>query len=472
MKLSLALLTLPCWLAACALAPPPVTVPLPVADAWTAPLPHQGRLQDLSQWWQQFDDPTLVMLIDAAQQVSPTLASAQSRITQARAAEQLAAAALRPLADATASSSRGRQTTLIGAPLATLSQARLQASWETDLFGGLAANRTAAQARLQGAQAQWHEARVSVAAEVATLYFHWRACQALADVARQDSNSRATTARLTQLTAKAGLAAPAQTALAQASGAEGATLLTQQQAQCDTDLKGLVALSGLTASKLQEKPPFRHIAIDDKAIFLIANIPAQALRQRPDLFNAERDVAAASAEVGNAQAERYPRLSLTGSIGQLSMRSGGNTFDISTWSIGPVALTLPVLDGGKFAANLAAAQARYDEAAALYRAKARQAVREVEEALVALDSSHARRTDVQTAISSYQTVFNATQARYTAGLGSLAELEEVRRTTLGATSALIAYQRDTVTAWIALYRAVGGGWTPDASATPLRTTTP
>ncbi len=455
---------LPVWLAACAVQPPPGPVALPIPADWQAPLPHHGQLQDLSRWWQGLGDPVLVDLIDAAQQVSPTLASAASRLAQARAAEQMAAAATRPLADASVSTSRGRQTTLIGAPLAALSVARVQASWEADLFGGLAANRSAAQSRLLGAQAQWHEARVSVAAEVAQLTFGWRACRALVDIAQQDSESRLQTARLTQLSAQAGLAAPANAALARASAAEGIARLSQQQAQCDTQLKGLVALSAWRESELRQKLTSPPVSVDAFAIFSIATVPAQALRQRPDVYSAEQEVAAASAEVGSAQAERYPRLSLTGSVGQMNVRTGGNSLDLSTWSIGPIAVTLPLLDGGKFAANLAAARARYDEAAALYRAKARQAVREVEEALIALDSSRTRRAQVQTAADSYRAVVQGAQARYQAGLGSLGEWEEARRAALAAESSLVNDQLDTQQAWVALYRAVGGGWTPEATA--------
>ena len=456
----LSLFSLPIWLVACALPAPPATVTIAPPAQWQAPLPHHGQLDDLARWWQRFADPVLLNLIDAAQQVNPTLAAAHSRIEQARAGEALAAAALRPLADASASTSRGRQTTIIGAPLAMLSQARVQASWETDLFGGLAATRSAAQARLQGAEAQWHDARVSVAAEVAGLYFNWRSCQDLLAVAREDAQSRTTTARLTELSANAGFAAPSSAALARASAAEGSAKRVQQQAQCDTDVKGLVALTAVDEPDLRQKLLSAQSAPAHAATFSIANIPAEALRQRPDLFNAEREVAAASAEVGSAQAERYPRLSLTGSVGALNLRAGGVSTNISAWSIGPLSVTLPVLDGGKFAANLSAAQARYDEAAATYRAKARQAVREVEEALVALDSANARRQDVQTATASYRTMFQATEARQRAGLAPLSELEDARRTALAAQSALISYQRETLGAWIALYRAVGGGWTP------------
>ena len=198
-------------------------------------------------------------------------------------------------------------------------------------------------------------------------------------------------------------------------------------------------------------------------------MPAQVLAQRPDVFNAERDVAAASADVGTAQAQRYPRLTLNGSIGLAQLRTGGVSTSLDTWSIGPLALTVPIFDGGRRAANVDATQARYDEAAALYRARVRQAVREVEEALVQLQSTAARQTDTARAVDGYRASFTATQARFDAGLASLVELEDARRTLLAAQTTATALQGERMAAWIALYRAAGGAWKQsqaDTSSSP------
>ena len=184
------------------------------------------------------------------------------------------------------------------------------------------------------------------------------------------------------------------------------------------------------------------------------------LAQRPDVFSAERDVAAASADVGQAQAQRYPSLSLTGSIGASRFSSGGQSADLSTWSIGPLAVSLPLLDGGRRAANVQSAQARYDEAAALYRAKVRQAVSEVEQALVTLQSTAAREADAQIAVEGYRASFTGTEALYKGGLASLVELEDVRRSLLAASLTQVSLQGERLAAWVALYRALGGGFTP------------
>jgi NodT family efflux transporter outer membrane factor (OMF) lipoprotein len=462
----------PLLLGACALQHPPAAVsanspsqwfaPLP-APAGSAGLPHNGALTDLTQWWQQQGDPLLVELIAAAQAVSPTVATARSRIEQARATRVAAGAALLPSLDATASASRGRSQPPAGpgpAPVTTTLQTGLQASWEIDVFGGRLAGRDAAGERLAGAQAQWHDARVSVAAEVANQYYSLRTCRQLEAVTRADASSRGETARLSGLSTRAGFTAPATDALARASAAEASGRATQQRAQCELDLKALVALTGLAEPDIRQKVAAAPDLPAQKAMISIANVPAAALAQRPDLFSAERDVAAASADVGSAQAERYPRLSLSGAIGSARFRAGGVSTTLDTWAIGPLALTLPLFDGGRRAADVDAAQARYEEAAALYRARVRQAVREVEEALVTLQSTAERESDAQTAVSGYRASFTGTEARYRNGLASLVELEDARRVQLAADTALATLQRERRSAWVALYRAMGGGWTP------------
>lgn len=447
----------PVALGACATASPPAQVAAPLPAGWQAPLPHQGSLQGLSQWWTQLQDPLLVELIDAAQSISPGVAQAQSRIAQARATQVASRAALGPSLDGQASASRGFNEQVAG--IATTAQVGLQASWEMDVFGANAATKTAADQRLAGAQALWHEARVSVAAEVALQTSSLRTCLQQLNVAERDAQSRSETSRLSALSEQAGFTAPATASLARASAAEAAARASQQRMQCDVELKTLVALTG------REEPALRaRLAASVTAqpapdsLFAIAALPAQVLAQRPDVYNAEREVAAASADVGSAQAQRYPRLALSGSVGAGWVRTGGVTTDLSTWTIGPLALSVPLFDGGRRAAQVDSAQARYDEAAALYRARVRQAVSEVEQALVRLQSTAERNTSARIAAEGYRASFDATQARYRGGLASLVELEDARRTSLAAENALIALQHERQAAWVSLYRAAGGGW--------------
>lgn len=442
-------------LVACAVNRPPEQVEAPAPPQWYAPLPHGGTLADLALWWQQFNDPLLIELIEAAQSVSPTVASAASRIEQARATRVAAGAALLPTVDANAAAARARQPP---APVATTVQVGAQTAWEVDIFGRNRNAGRAAQYRFEGAQAGWHEARVAIAAETANSYVNLRTCERLLVVANNDAKSRAETSRLTKLSADAGSTAPAVAALARASAAEASARATQQKALCDIEVKSLVALTGMPEPRLREKLGARWVEPERFALVALDAIPARQLLQRPDVYVAEREVAAASADVGSARAEQLPRLTLSGSVAIGKARTGGATVDAESWSIGPLALTLPVFDGGRRAAQADAALARYEEAVALYQARVRQAVGEVEQALVTLESARARSEDARVAVEGYRASFAATEARYRSGLASLIELEDQRRVTLAAETALVGLQRERVAAWIALYRAVGGGW--------------
>jgi NodT family efflux transporter outer membrane factor (OMF) lipoprotein len=463
----IAALALTC-LAACAGGPapdPPATTDGADHPAhWQAPLPHHGELTALSQWWRQFDDPVLLQLIDAAQAASPTLAAAAARIAQSRATQVAAGAALLPSLDANASAVRGKQDFVSG--LGNTGSIGLQSSWELDLFGGQRAARAAARARLEGAQADWHDARVAVAAEVATDYTGLRACEAQAEQARQDSASRDETARLTGLSTQAGFESPANAALARASAAQGKNLLNQRRAQCDVLRKGMVSLTGIDEPTLRARLLPGTAQLPVPSSIALSSVPAEALTQRPDLSAAERELVAAAADVSQARAARLPRIALNGSISAARFESSdfGNQSG-TLWAIGPVSVSLPLFDGGTRRANLAAAQARYDSAGVTYRGKLRNAVREVEEALVALQSTADRHADAQTASNDYAASFRATEARFKSGLASLYELEDARRSALQAEAALTDLARERTTAWISLYRALGGGWSGSETRT-------
>ena len=170
----------------------------------------------------------------------------------------------------------------------------------------------------------------------------------------------------------------------------------------------------------------------------------------------------ASPNCGNPQkAQRYPRLTLSGSVGALRVSSMGRETNLDTWSFGPLAVTLPLFDGGQRKANVVSAEAAYAQSVSVYRGKVRQAVREVEEALVNLQSTDARKQDAAVATAGYAESLAATQARYGQGLASLVELEDARRNALAAESAQLSLGLERNRAWVSLYRALGGGFEPD-----------
>ena len=467
-------------LAGCAVTSPPGAIDADVPPQWYAALPgnnittgaglpHNAKLSNLFQWWQLQNDAVLVELIDAAQRVGPSVITARANIEQARALRSVSSGALLPSLDGVGSISRGSSLAGPsggagggGSVIATTSQLGLQGSWEIDVFGKNAAKRDAAQERVMASQARWHDARVVVAAEVASQYYRLRSCEKQLALTAQDAQSRAETSRLTASSTAAGFNAPAVAALARASAAEGASRLSQQRAQCTVDVKALVALTAINEPALVQKLARSLADAPDgqpqQAIQAVASVPAQAIGQRPDVYSAAREVAAASRDVGSAAAARLPRLTLTGNIGTGRTRISGQSQGFDTWSFGPLALSLPLFDGGVSRSNQDIANAKYDEATGKYQSVVRLAVREVEEALVNLQSTSERASDTNIAADSYRASFAGTEARYKAGLASLVELEESRRTLLAAQGAVIALQLERRSAWIALYRALGGGW--------------
>ncbi len=437
------------------------------AAAWQAtqpePRPHAGSTRRLTDWWAQFGDGALDTLIAAAQTHSGTLAQAAATIARARSDAIAAGVAGSPSLDAIASMNRAAFT--FGGPAAyrTQSQIGLQSSWEVDLFGGLARQRESAEANLQANVAQWHDARVSLAAEVANDYLNYRHCEIQVAQSVADAASRAATARMTEAAGRAGLQSRGTVALAEGAAAEAAAVVSQRRAQCEISLKGLVALTAMDESALRALlARNRAAALPEPAQFRIDSIPAQVIAQRPDIAAAERKLAAASANIGQGEADRYPRLTLAGSITPTRIAIGSApTLSLTTWSIGP-SLILPLFDGGRRSANVDALRAEYLAAESGYRAKVRAAVREVEQALVRLSSAAARETDTATSARGYRTSLEGAQTRLRAGLGSALEVEDARRVSLAADASVLALAQERVAAWIALYRAVGGGWTPDA----------
>jgi NodT family efflux transporter outer membrane factor (OMF) lipoprotein len=491
------------WLTGCASGPPAQPenrAPAPaLAATWQAPLPQAGQAPartanaaiaanaaeaagaaaarapiaagalNATTTWAHFNDPLLPGLVAAAQQASPTLSAARARIERARATRAAAGAALLPSLDAVATATQGRSAPRGGATASvTLG---LQTAWEIDLFGGAAAGRDAAQARLQGAQAAWAGARLAVAAETASSYLDLRACEALSVQARADAQSRGETAKLTELSVRAGFTPPADAALARAGAAQSRNQAVSQAAACDTLVKSLVELTDIAEPALRRQlAPRTALLPQPGALTLADTLPAALLSRRPDLAEAERNVIAAAGERSQTQAREKPSLSLTGSLAGGAGRASGITATGANWSFGPLVVDFPLFDGGRRAADSAAAQASYDDAVAQYRGLARRAVREVESALVALQSGSQRMDDALGAAQDFETSLRATAARQQGGLASLFDLEAARRNAVTAQSALIDLQRERAGAWISLVRALGGGW--DATTLSAAATTP
>jgi NodT family efflux transporter outer membrane factor (OMF) lipoprotein len=448
------------------------TAPLPTAANWQAPQPdgndlpvaHQGDPNNLKQWWEGFQDPVLNRFLSEAQQVSSSVADAKARIEQARANLVGAESSLLPSLDFSAEANRSAAS-FGGMPFVwTRFPVGLQSSWELDLFGGLARQKEAADRQLESRNAAWHDARVAVAVEVGNAYLDYRYCEAQLQTVQANSASQQESARLVEIAGNAGFHASADVALAHASAAEANRTLLQQQAQCDRAIKGLVAITGLAETevrKLLRGVAERIAKLPNPSTFHIDSVPARVLLQRPDLAAAERDVAEASANIGVELAKRFPKLSLSGNITPTLQNINGAAFFLAqTWAIGPT-LSLPLFDQGKRAADVEVARAQYQAAESKFRSKVRTAVKEVEEALVRLNSAGKSLPEAQKAVSGHRSHFQAMQELYQSGLGNLLDVETARRNMLSADMAVKELEKERVSAWIALYRAAGGSWNQD-----------
>jgi NodT family efflux transporter outer membrane factor (OMF) lipoprotein len=454
---------------ACAVPGPRTDMPETLPVQWYAPpLPHQGQAGALTDWWAQLGDPALAALVALAQERSASVAGAQAQVAGARAALAGAESAGGPQLAAVASASRGLSQ---GAPLATGVGAGVQASWALDVWGQNAATVRQADAQVAAANAGWHAARVLVAAETARLYHGLRACRAQLQITRGDRESRRATADSAALSERAGLTAPAVAALARASHADAEGRLAQQTGQCEQQFKAMVALTGEPEPALRERLGNAAVVPDGRSMaerLVVAAVPAEVIRQRPDVARAQQELVAAAEGVGAARAALWPSLSLSGSWlrNRLSGAAGDSSFN--TWSVGPLTLSLPLIGRSGLNAAATAAQARYEASGLAYAATLRQAVAEVEQTLVALAALEQQQTASRTAVAGYTRSFEATQARYRVGLANLNELEEARRLKLNADSGAVALQLEQLNTWIGLYLALGGGFDPQVSPEPAR----
>ncbi|CAH0286465.1 efflux transporter outer membrane subunit [Pseudomonas mediterranea] len=440
-------------LSGCVLGPDYRVPAVPVATKWQAPLPHGASVAALADWWQQFDDPALAELLRLAEADSPSMDQAWANIALARATADSDAADALPKVDGQLSKGRGGQQTGTQRLGGSGASAALDAAWEVDLFGKLRRNNEAARSRVEARVDDWHDARVSLAAQVGDYYVQYRGCQKLVLAYRDQAQSQQDTARITRQSFGAGFTSSADAALADASAASSAAALVQQQSECEVLLKSLVALTGGDEERLIGVLGKTPAQLPEPAGLNVQRIPADMLRQRPDVASSERELAAANAEIGVAQADRLPSLSLSGTF------SVGNTVGQHTrsWSLGPV-LSVPLFDGGKRRAAVDGAKATYDAALAVYRQALRTSVMEVEQALVRLDAARRRESDVERSTAGFRESFEAIDRNWQAGSVSLLDRETARRQALTAEIELITLQQDQVRYWIALYKALGGGW--------------
>lgn len=444
------------------------TLPTPVTDsnlalppAWknAGAFPVAAPAKDLTRWWGRFDDATLNRLIGEALQGSPDMVSAGARVREARARREAERASLFPSLGGSASTgSRITKSDQGGTVSSNSYSAGLDASWEADLFGKRRSSLEAASANLGVAEENLHSVQAALAAEIATAYTNLRANEARLSVLKRNLSTREQTAQLATWRMKAGEADTLESNQAQSSlesARAGVPALEQAIAQGRNSLAQMVgrspgSLDGILADGGKGIPnPSQSLAI---------GIPADVLRQRPDVRVAGYQVLAAAAGTRVADASRYPSLNLSGTLG-LNALSAGKIFNPETVSAGLAAgLTSPIFDAGRLRANLAAATAAEEQAVENYRATVLTALSDTENALIACRRTAERLATLEKATQLAREADALAQQRYQAGEIDFSDVLDTQRSLLGLEDSLLNTRTDRTTAYIRLYQALGGGW--------------
>ncbi|MFM2405445.1 MAG: hypothetical protein RL223_3325 [Pseudomonadota bacterium] len=448
-------------------------------------------------WWAAFDDPLLLRLIDEATQAAASVDSARATLQAARAALALAEADGRPTLSLGGSAQRARSGT--SGVTGNSFHVGVDAAWEPDLFGATASTVQAAQADVHTRIAELADARVSVAAEVALDYVALRLAQQRLEIAEANLASQRETLQLTDWRVRAGLAsavdlAQARTSVAQleaqrpalalsaASYRHALALLTgRAPAALDALLAAPAAAAAEASAATATAPPAAaprtattppdstpRTRLPQPPATLALAFPADTLRQRADLRAAESALRAAAARIDAADAARLPSLSLSGALGLTALSLGGLDGGALAASLG-AALSLPLIDGGAARARIAQQQAVLEQARAAWRSTALTALKDVEDALQALARDRERVTALAEAERAARDAAQLARWRHEGGLIDFQTVLDTQRTRLSAEDSLASARADVVSDHIRLFKALGGGWQPEAPTAALAT---
>jgi NodT family efflux transporter outer membrane factor (OMF) lipoprotein len=416
----------------------------------------------LAQWWTRLGDDQLDALITQALRANPSLQSARQAVLQSRAQRDVQQAGLLPTADASASARRARQGNSGSANTLGLG---LDASWELDLSGRLRAGLRASEADLAASEAALQGSHVSLAAEVALAYVDLRNQQQRLLIAESNLASQRQTLQITEWRLQAGLttslvAEQARTVVAQTAAQVPALQSAMAQAR-----HALAVLTGRPPAALDaELAALRPLPSPPADLAL--RFPADTLNQRPDVRAAAQGVRAALARVDQADAARYPSLRLSGSLGlsaaTLGALGGGSAVAASLLG----SLSVPVFDGGAARAQVRSQLAALEQSRLSYQSTVLTALQEVEDALAALSGDRLRLQQLEQAAESAAIADLLAQQRYASGLVDFQTVLETQRSLLSAQDSVAGTRASLLSDHVRLYKALGGGWSPEDAAVP------
>ena len=452
----------------------PAQVPTAYAEATAEPA---AATADLESWWTLFGDATLTDLVARAVRGNLDLQGTAARIVEARQQEIVAGAPGKPQVQLDTSAARNRisenaiplppgaaghggSPSPFGIPGAEFNSFRagLDASWELDLFGGDRNKVAGAHARAQAAEWTARDLEIAIAAEVADHYLTLRALQAREAIAWDELSRQRELLSIVRARAAAGVVSQLdvdqQQALVDGAEARGYPL----EAQIRAEIHALGVLVGeAPESLIQTLTP---VAAQPRVPAAPPpGLPSDLLRRRPDIRKAERNVAASAADVGAAVADLYPKITLSGQPGFVStslstlVNWGSRNYSVSA------GLLWPILEGGRLRAQLAAANARQTQALLAYRQSVLTGLKEVEDALARYQADEAQRGSLQASLEQARAAEALARDQYRAGVTAYTPVLGGQQAVISGEDQLAQTEAACALDVVALYRALGGGWT-------------
>ncbi|CAG9165858.1 efflux transporter outer membrane subunit [Cupriavidus pampae] len=430
---------------------------------WKTATPADGHSR--GEWWRIFGDDELSRLIEAANSSNQDLAAAAARVRQARAFTGATESDLYPQlsvgVDPTRTQYSSASVAYLGGsmpPVQTLIRARAIASYELDLFGRVASSVNAARANDQAAQNLFQSVQLALQADVAQAYFQLRTLDGDREILNSTIRLREDALTLLRMRYQAGETTDFDPARAEAElGTARADLAATERRRANQE-HALAVLTGLPPSAFT----LGAKRLDVRPLSVPPGMPSELLERRPDIAQAERQMAAANARIGVARAAFFPRISLSAFFG-FESSNFADLFKYSSraWAMGPLlgsTIAQTVFDGGRNSANLAGARASHEESVAAYRQTVLTAFREVEDSLADVRWLSQQSTALDGAIAGARRAQRISRSRYDAGATDYLTVIDADRTVLQSEREANTVAGLRASATVSLVRSLGGGW--------------
>ncbi len=468
-------------LAGCAVGPNYKRPQAAVPTQWTV-APTRGtetKSPETDEWWASFQDPELNSLVERSASRNLDLKLALERVQEARAARGVARSGYFPSIDGAASGTRNRQRVIgpVGPQNSPVIvpvefnnfQGGLSASWELDVFGGTRRRVQAATADATAAEENRRDVLVILLGDVGRVYAQLRGFQRRLEIANKNIKTQQDTLDLTSARAKAGLATELDVSRAAAQLESTRAIVPSLLSGIDVSIHRLSVLlgeePGALRTELEKVSP-----IPSAGPKVDVGLPSDLLKRRPDIRRSEAQLAAATARIGEAKADLFPRFVLTGTAGRQATQLHDLTLGAGNFfSAGP-GISLPLFTGGRIRSNIAVQTSRQREALIGYQSTVLNALEEVENALVSYSQEQERRDRLNEAVSHSQLAVDLATEQYKAGLVDFLSVLDAQRDLYANEDQLVQSQTTVTANLVGLYRALGGGWSASSVVSIKRAT--